>query len=59
MRECNGNKSLERQESIVTDDKFDLILESLHSLAVELEKDFHNESETKSKLPSIETFQRE
>jgi len=61
MKECNGNNTLERQDPIVTDDKFDLILESLHTLAVELENDFHKESESKSILLSsnVEPFQIE
>lgn len=61
MKECNGNNTLERQDSILTDDKFDLILESLHTLAVELENDFHKESESKSILLSsnVEPFQIE
>lgn len=49
--EPNGNLDAQRKDSIVTDAKFDLILASLQSLAVEIERDFHNESEAKfSKL---------
>jgi len=47
VSKSNGNLSADRKDSIVTDAKFDLILASLQSLAVELERDFHIESETK------------
>jgi hypothetical protein len=44
---ANGNIASERKDSIVTDAKFDCILASLQSLAVEIERDFQTESGAK------------
>jgi len=42
--EKDSGYSDERKDSTITDDKFNLLLASLQSLAIEIERDFQNES---------------